>query len=57
MFVDGQKVLELTNIDTDNYGNVDAVNIGYVSATGVQQNMIVYSDLIKISNSYVGPEA
>ncbi len=55
MYVDGQKILELTNLDTDNYGNVDTINIGYVSASGVQNNMIVYSDLIVLSNSYVGP--
>lgn len=57
MYVDGQKVLAFTNLDSDNYGNVDTVNIGYVSATNVQQSMIIYSDLIVISDSYVGPES
>jgi hypothetical protein len=51
LYVDGRRVLELTGLDTDNYGNVDAVNIGLVSATGVQQDMIVYSDLIEISST------
>ena len=51
LFIDGKKILEINNLDTDNYGNVDTVNLGFVGASGIQQNMIVYSDLVKISGT------
>jgi hypothetical protein len=57
LYVDGTKILQIDNVDTDNYGNVDSVNIGFISATSIQQDVIVYSDNIKLSTSFIGSES
>jgi len=46
--VDGDKILEITEIDTSAYGNADTVNLGLVYAQEVQDAVIVYSDLVKL---------
>ena len=46
-------VLEKTGINTNYYGNVDNVDIGLISATNIQQEVIVYADNIQMSNSYI----
>ena len=56
MYVDGEKVLEVGNIDTADFGNVDEVDFGMVSATNVQNRLTVYGDCFTLSNAYIGPE-
>jgi len=56
MYVDGEKVLEVTNIDTADSGNVDEVDFGLVSATNVQNRLTVYGDCFALSDTYIGPE-
>ena len=56
MYVDGEKVLEVTDIDTADSGNVDEVDFGLVSATNVQNRLTVYGDCFALSDAYIGPE-
>lgn len=44
LYVDGVKVLKLRGLNTDYYGNVDAVNFGVVSAINVQNSLAIYGD-------------
>lgn len=55
MYIDGQKIFEITDIDTSYYGNVDTVQFGLVTATGVQNTLKIYGDSLAISNTYIGP--
>ena len=48
LYVDGDKILEITDIDTSAYGNADTVNLGLIYAQEVQDSVIVYSDLVKL---------
>jgi hypothetical protein len=56
LFVDGTKILEISNIDTTAFGNADTINMGIIHAFEVQQNLEVYGDCLVYSESYIGPE-
>ena len=56
MYVDGVKILQITNVNTNSYGNANRVDVGLVSATNVQNQMVIYADCFKLSNTYNGPE-
>ena len=53
-YIDGQKIFEITNINTATYGNIDSVKTGIVHASQIQNQLIVYSDSIAISTNYIG---
>lgn len=55
MFVDGTKILEITVSDSYKI-NAISVDIGIISATNVQNQLTVYADCFRLSNTYVGPE-
>jgi len=56
LYVDGSKIIEVTGIDTDNYGNAVRVEFGLIYASGVQNSLTVYGDCAVVSQTYVGPE-
>jgi len=56
MFVDGDKVLEYIGVDTNNLGNVNTVNFGLISGFNLQNEMIVYGDSFRLSDSYIGTD-
>ena len=56
LYVNGEQVLEITGIDTSYFGNVETINFGLISATNVQNSLIVYGDCFAASNTYIGPE-
>jgi len=55
LYVNGNKILDITGINTDRYGNVNGVKTGIVMGTNLQQDVIVYSDNMIISDGYIGP--
>ena len=57
VYIDGQKIFEITGINTAYFGNVDSVHFGLIHAAGVQNNLIVYGDPFAISNTYIGLES
>ena len=56
MYVDGERVLEMENIDTSYYGNADEIDFGAISVTHVQDGLVVYGDCFEASNGYIGLE-
>jgi hypothetical protein len=52
--IDGEKIFELTGINTSYFGNVDSVYFGLIHAAGVQNSLITYGDSFAISNTYSG---
>jgi hypothetical protein len=48
--LDGQKVFEISGINTADYGNIDSVQIGIVHDAGTQNDLIVYCDNITIAS-------
>jgi len=55
VYIDGQKIFEITSINTAYYGNIDSIQFGLVTATGVQNSLKVYGDSFAISETYIGP--
>jgi hypothetical protein len=49
VYIDGQKIFEISHINTAYYGNVDSVQFGIIHAAGVQKDLIVYADSSMIS--------
>ena len=49
IYIDGQKIFEINNINTDYYGNVDSIRMGLIQANSVQHSMIIYGDNFEIS--------
>jgi hypothetical protein len=56
IFVGGNKIFEISNINTDYNGNVSAIDFGILSVTRVQYGLTVYGDCFKISEMYIGPD-
>jgi hypothetical protein len=56
LYVDGTKILEISNINTASLDNPDAVDFGLISAMNIQHSVIVYGDCFICSSKYVGPE-
>jgi hypothetical protein len=56
LYVDGVKILEITSLNTDTYGEADRVEIGVIQAKNVQNSLQVYGDCVVVSNSYIGLE-
>jgi len=56
LYVDGAKILQMTNMDTSYYGNAAKVDFGLISDTGTEQTMIVYGDCFKLSATHIGTE-
>ncbi len=54
LFIDGEQVISRTSLDSDNLGNVNRVNMGIVSATNLNDNLVVYGDEMVISSEYIG---
>ena len=57
LYVEGDKILEITGIDTSAYGNADELHFGLISVTMVQNDLTVFGDALVLSNAYVGREA
>ena len=55
VYIDGQKIFEITGINTSYFGNVNSVQFGLINDAGVQNNLIVYVDSSAISKTYIGP--
>jgi hypothetical protein len=56
VFLGGEKILEISGINTDYFGNADTMDFGIISATRVQYGLTVYGDCFKMSGTYIGPE-
>ena len=57
MFVDGTKILQINALNTASCGNVKTVDFGIISATRLQNQLNVYADCFKLSDTYNGPES
>jgi len=57
IFLGGEKILEISNINTDYFGNASAVDFGILSVTRVQYGLTVYGDCFEISETYIGQDA
>jgi hypothetical protein len=56
VYLGGEKMLEISEINTDYFGNADKVDFGILSVTRVQYGLIVYGDCFKISEAYIGTD-
>jgi hypothetical protein len=56
VYLGGEKILEISEINTDYFGNADMVDFGILSVTRVQYGLTVYGDCFKISEGYIGPD-
>ena len=56
LYVDGEKVLEMGDIDTSYYGNVDEIDFGLISATHLHNSVVIYGDCLVVSDEYIGSE-
>ncbi|MCW3992201.1 MAG: hypothetical protein NWE79_05805 [Candidatus Bathyarchaeota archaeon] len=57
LYLDGVKVLDITGIDTDAYGDVYNVQFGVVQGRNLQNSVRVYGDCVAVSDTYIGQEA
>lgn len=57
IFLGGNKIFEISNINTDYFGNANAIDFGILSVTRVQYGLTVYGDCFKISEMYIGSDA
>ena len=48
VYINNNKIFEINNINTNNYGNVDSIRMGIVETTSVRKSMIVYGDNFEI---------
>lgn len=48
--INGEKIFEISNIDTNYYGNVDEIQMGTINSYSVQQSMIVYGDNFEVGS-------
>ncbi len=55
MFVDGTKILRIV-VGIGYKINAKFVDIGIIAATGVEDQLTVYCDCFRLSNTYIGPE-
>lgn len=42
-----KKIFEINSLDTDNYGNADTILFGLPYSSQVQNNLIIYGDMMK----------
>ncbi len=49
VYIDGEKVFDITGLNTAQYGNVDRVEFGMTHSSGLQNNLIIYGDSYTIS--------
>ncbi|MEJ2242283.1 MAG: hypothetical protein P8Y18_09090 [Candidatus Bathyarchaeota archaeon] len=47
--INGEKIFEISNINTNNYGNVDFIQLGIIDAYSIQDRMLVYGDNFEIA--------
>jgi len=43
---DAKKIFEINSLDTDNYGNADTIQFGLPYISQVQNNLIIYGDMM-----------
>jgi len=55
VFINGQKMIGLSGIDTSYFGNVDAVEVGITPNVNNLNGLVVYVDDLVISTDYIGP--
>jgi hypothetical protein len=54
LYIDGSKVIAVGGINTAYYGNAIRVDAGLPYAMGVQRNIIIQGDFVKIAKTYIG---
>ncbi|MBS7634464.1 heparin lyase I family protein [Candidatus Bathyarchaeota archaeon] len=56
LYVDGVKIISVTNVNTAPYGNAKRLDFGIVNAVGVQKSLTVYGDCLVIAKTPIGTE-
>jgi hypothetical protein len=56
LYVDGVKIISVTNVNTAPYGNAKRLDFGIVNAVGVQNSLTVYGDCLVIAKTPIGTE-
>ena len=54
--MDGVKILDLTGLNTDSYGDVKQIRFGINYGKNIQNSVDVYGDCAVVSNAYIGTE-
>ncbi|MEM2130203.1 MAG: hypothetical protein QXZ70_06360 [Candidatus Bathyarchaeia archaeon] len=54
LYIDGTKILSISDINTAYFGNADTLDFGLISDTNHPNKLIIYADSLKVSKSYVG---
>jgi len=55
LWVNGNQIYQITNADTDNYGNCSALRFGLAEVTNCG-SMTLYSDCAVVASAYIGPD-
>jgi hypothetical protein len=54
LYINGAKVIAVSGINTAYYGNATRVDFGLPYAIGIEKNVIIQGDSVKIAKTYIG---